>query len=397
MPTPQHPTPARQRRKLLAIAVALAVIALVPAARHAWLKPAVAANAPSARAESVKTARVVTRAVPIALSGIGTVTAAHSVTVHTRIDGQLDGVAFREGQDVKAGQLLAQLDDRALKAQVALADAQRARDEAQLANAETDLQRYAGLVKDKAATQQQLDTQAAQVRQLQATVRGDAAALAAAQVQLSYARITAPLSGRVGARLVDPGNIVHAADATGLLVINAIDPITVQFTLPDGSFQDINAALNAAGTHGKLAVQALDRASHAVLADGQLSLLNNQIDTATGSVMLKASFANPQHKLWPGQQVDARLVLRTQADALVVPSAAVQRSQQGLFVYVVQDDGTVRAQPVNVAGSEGELTQVLQGLKAGDTVVVDGQYRLKPGTRVADAGAAARAASGVAQ
>jgi len=401
-------------KQTLAIAAVLALAAAVPAARHLFVDEAKAAAKPDARAVPVRAAAVKQEALPVALTGIGNVLAAQSVTLHSRIDGQLDTVFFKEGQDVHVGELLVKLDDRVLVAQLQQAEAQRARDEAQLSNAEADLQRYQGLVKDAAATQQQLDTQLALVRQLQATVRNDAAAINAARVQLSFTRITAPISGRVGARLVDVGNIVHAADPGGLLVINQIDPIMVQFSLPEANFQAINAALNAAGKKGKLAVQAVDRETHQALADGELSLLNNQIDTTTGTVQLKARFANPQHKLWPGQQVDARLVLRMQDDALTVPPAAVQRSQQGLFVYVIESDGVVRAQPVKVAEIDDKRTQVLDGLKLGERVVTDGQYRLMPGAHVtevaenagkggkagkdaASAASAASSASGVAQ
>jgi multidrug efflux system membrane fusion protein len=228
-----------------------------------------------------------------------------------------------------------------------------------------------------------LDTERAQVRQLQAAARSDAAQLEAARVQLQFTRITAPIAGRVGARLVDPGNFVHAADAGGLVVINQIDPIAVQFALPESNFQAINAALNRKGA--RLAVQALDRDSHSVLAEGHLVLLNNQIDPSTGTVQLKAMFANPAHKLWPGQSVDARLELGTLHDALTVPPGAVQRGQSGLFAYVIGTNG--KAEVRNIAVGEGDDTrvQVTKGLAAGDRVVTDGQYRLVPGAPVSEA------------
>ncbi len=394
-----------QRKKLIAIAALVVLAAAVPAVRHVFMDDAKAAAKPDSKAVPVQIASVKQEALPITITGIGNVLAAQSVTVHSRIDGQLDSVHFKEGQDVRAGQLLVQLDDRVLAAQVQQAEAQRARDEAQLANAEADLTRYTGLVKDDAATQQQLDTQRALVRQLQAAVRNDAAALNAARVQLSFTRISAPIDGRIGARLVDVGNIVHAADPGGLLVINQIDPIMVQFSLPEASFQQINAAVNVAGKGKKVAVQAIDRETHQPLADGELVLLNNQIDTTTGTVLLKGQFKNPQHKLWPGQQVDAKLVLRVQDDALTAPSAAVQRSQQGLFVYVVEADGVVRAQPVKMNEVDADRVQITQGLKAGERVVTDGQYRLMPGARVVQvsdkaakaATSKAPAASGAAQ
>ncbi len=246
--------------------------------------------------------------VPIYRSGVGNVVALASVTVKPRIDGQLERVAFVEGQDVKAGQLLAQIDPRTLEAQLAQAQAQKARDEAQLGNARVDLKRYTGLFADDAATQQQLDTQKALVAQLEAAVKTDDAQINFAQVQLGFTRIVAPISGRVGARLVDAGNIVHAADPGGLVVINQIDPITVLFTLPEEAFQDINHALHASAE--PLQVIAYPRDGKEKLGAGKLILLNNQIDTTTGTVQLKGSFANPGHALWPGQYVNVRLVLR---------------------------------------------------------------------------------------
>ncbi len=377
-----------RRRPVLMIAGTVAV--LVSAGiilRHALVGDAAAADNGKARSAvqgvPVHTALVKREDLPIAVTGIGNVQAAMSVTVRSRIDGQLDSVSFSEGQDVSAGQLLAQLDARTWAAQVEQAEAQKARDEALLANAEADLKRYGELVDLQGATRQQFDTAQAQVRQLQAAVRSDVAQLNAARVQLGFTSIAAPIAGRVGARLVDPGNIVHASDANGLVVINQVDPIAVQFSLPESRFQAINAALNRKGA--KLAVQALDRDTHEVLAEGSLVLLNNQIDASTGTVSLKATFRNPQHRLWPGQSVDARLVLGVQKDALTVPPGAVQRSQSGLFAYVVDADQKVRAQQVSVGDSDTGQVQVTKGLAEGDRVVTDGHYRLQPGTAVAEA------------
>ena len=333
-------------------------------------------------------ATVQQQTLPVERTGLGQVLAGTSVTVHTRIDGELETVNYREGEDVRKGALLAKLDDRMIVAQLQQAEATQLRDEAQLANAQVDLRRVRALVPEKAATQQQLDTQEALVRQLQAAVASDAAAAAAARVQLSYTRITSPTNGRAGARLVDPGNIVHAADAGGLVVINEVDPIQLQFTLPQADFQAVNAAVNASKGRA-LTVQACDRDTHEVLASGQLSLLNNQIDVNTGTVLLKARFANPQHKLWPGQTVDARLVLGTQANTLTVPVAAVQRTQQGLMVYVVDAGNTVRSQPVTVESSDDKIARITKGLKLGERVVIDGQYRLFPGASVQERQASA--------
>ena len=337
------------------------------------------------------TVQVASETVPIARSGVGTVLPVASVTVRTRVDGQLDSVEFKEGQDIKAGQVLVRIDPRTFQAQLEQLVAQKAKDEATLANARADLQRYGELIKEDATTQQTLDTQRALVNQLQASVKSDEAQIHLAQVQLGFTTIAAPISGRIGARLVDPGNIVHAADANGLLVINQIDPIAVQFTLPESSFQAVNKALD--GSHEPLAVEAIDRDTREVLAAGRLVLLNNQIDTATGTVSLKAQFANAGHALWPGQSVDARVVLGERADALTVPSAVVQRNQEGFFAYVVGPDDKVRAQPLTVADTVKGRSVIETGLAAGDRVVLDGQYRLTPGARVVEKAAVVPVAS----
>jgi multidrug efflux system membrane fusion protein len=331
----------------------------------------------------VTTAPVLQQDVPIYLPGIGTVTANASVTVKTRIDGQLERVGFVEGQDVKAGQLLVQLDARALQAQLEQAQGQQAKDQAQLGNAKVDLQRYTRLIKQDAATQQQLDTQRALVAQLEAALQADVAQVDYARVQLSYTRITAPISGRVGARLVDPGNIVHASDSGGLVVINQIDPISVVFTLPGDAFQDINRALHANGT--PLAVLAYPASGEEVLARGSLVLLNNQIDTSSGTVQLKGRFANPDHVLWPGQYVNVRLVLGQRPQALTVPAAAVQRGENGTYAWVIAADHTAQNQPIDVAQVQDGVAIIDRGLSAGQHVVIDGQYKLRPGVPTVEA------------
>ncbi|HEY2256851.1 MAG TPA: efflux RND transporter periplasmic adaptor subunit [Variovorax sp.] len=380
----------RRRSRWLTPVIVLVVLLLAFGAWRKFSAPAAPAAAPLAGIP-VTTVRVAQETVPVARTGIGTVIPVASVTVRTRVDGQLDSVDFKEGQDVKAGQVLVRIDPRTLQAQLEQIVAQKAKDEAQLANARADLQRYGELIKEDATTQQTLDTQRALVNQLQATVKSDEAQIHMAQVQLSFTTIAAPISGRIGARLVDPGNIVHAADTNGLLVINQIDPIAVQFTLPESSFQAVNKALN--GTHEPLAVEAIDRDTHEVLAAGKLVLLNNQIDTATGTISLKAQFANAVHKLWPGQSVDARVVLGERADALTVPSAVVQRNQDGFFIYVVGPDDKVRVEPVNVADTVRGKSVIESGVAAGDRVVLDGQYRLTPGARVVEAAANAPVAT----
>ena len=385
---------------------ALAAIAVAVLGIGLWsvVRPAHAADGkdkkPAEPPVVVKTAPVKAQDMPNFRAGIGTVTPAFSVTVKARVDGQLDAVGFTEGEDVRKGQVIARLDPRTLQAQLLQAQAQRARDQATLANARIDLQRYTTLIAQDAATQQQLDTQKALVAQLDATVKTDDAQINYAQVQLGFTTIVAPISGRVGARLVDPGNIVHAADTTGLVVINQIDPISVLFTLPEDAVQDTNQALSTA--RKPLVVQAYPRSGTALLGVGTLTLVNNQIDTTTGTVQMKASFPNPLHTLWPGQFVNMRLILGTYAKALTVPEAAVQRSQTGVYTYVVSADGqTVRSQAITLVQIEDGVAIVASGLSAGQRVVVDGQYKLKPGSRIVEAGhgasaPAGRAASGAA-
>ena len=368
------------------LVAALGALAIFARAAQADKPPA-----PSLPAVLVTSALVQSQTVPTYQTGVGSVTAAQSVTVKARIDGQLDKIGFTEGQDVKAGQLLAQIDPRSLQAQLAQAQAQKARDAALLGNARTDLQRYITLVAQDAATAQQLETQRALVAQLEAAQLTDDAQINYAQVQLSFTKITAPISGRVGARLVDVGNIVHAADAGGLVVINQIDPITVVFTLPEDAVPEINQALRNSRT--PLTALAFARNGKEPLASGRLLLLNNQIDSNTGTVQLKALFANPGHALWPGQFVNVRLVLGQRSQALTVPAAAVQRGQDGTYIYVVKEGNTVQSQLVKVARIQDGIAVIDAGLKAGDRVVVDGQYKLKPGSSITESQPAKAAAS----
>ncbi len=382
----QTMTSASSRRRLLWL---IALLVLLLAGGGAWLRHrSMAAEKPAATPTPpvvATTVRVQQRDMPITLTGVGTVSALQSVTVRARIDGQLDKVGFIEGQDVKEGQLLAQIDPRTLQAQLAQMLAQKAKDQAQLQNARRDLQRYTDLIRQDAATQQTLDTARAQVAQLEAALQSDDAQINFARVQLSYTRITAPIGGRVGARLVDPGNIVHATDPNGLVVINQIDPIAVVFTLPEDAFQNINRALRASPQ--PLTVLAYARENEEMLGQGSLILLNNQIDTSSGTVQLKARFANAEHKLWPGQYVNARLVLGQRRQALTVPAAVVQRGPNGVYAYVVDADSTARMQPIQVADIQDGVAVIEHGLSAGQRVVLDGQYKLKAGLRVAEASA----------
>jgi multidrug efflux system membrane fusion protein len=374
---------APMRRLTLAFAVLMGPTGQLPV--HAENAPK-----PSAPAVQVTTTLVKAQSVPITRTGTGNVVSPATVTLKARVDGQLVSVEYKEGQDVKAGQLLAQIDPRSFQAQLDQALAQKAKDEALLANAEADLARYNALIKDEATTQQVLDTQTALVKQLRAALLADQAQVSLARVQLDYTRITAPISGRIGARLIDPGNIVHAADAGGLVVINQIDPIALQFTLPESTFQALNQAVRT--SRKPLKVQALARETQEVLAEGELVLVNNQIDATTGTILVKARFANAEHKLWPGQSLNARVTLGDHTDALTVPAPAVQRGQNGLFVYVVQPDDTVKVVPVSTLQMDSRLAVIGKGLQAGDRVVVDGLYRLSPGAKVVEAKTAATGA-----
>ena len=385
-----------QRRSTWVAAVALFIVA----GSVAWsvnhrafaAKPEASAKAPPVQVTTVRFKR---QDVQVYRAGIGTVASMATVTIKARIDGQLDKVGFVEGQDVKAGQLIAQLDPRTLQAQLAQAQAARAKDQAQLANARADLQRYTTLIGQDAATQQQVDTQKALVAQLDAAVQTDNAAVQYAQVQLSFTRIVSPINGRAGARLVDPGNIVHATDTGGLVVINQVDPIAVQFTLPEEVVQDIRRAQQQSDQ--PLGVVAYDRSGTDMLGSGKLILLNNQIDTTTGSVQLKGSFANPTHALWPGQFVNVRLQLGLRHDALTVPAAAVQRGQDSTYVWTVADDGTAASTPVHVVQIADGTAVIDKGLADGQRVVTDGQYKLRAGASVvepAKGGAAAATPAG---
>ncbi len=365
-----------------AVGLILAAIAWAGLRPQAQTPPAASRAAPGVPATLVKARR---EDVPRFLIGVGTVQAAATVTVKARVDGQLEKVAYTEGQDVKAGQLLAQLDARSLQAQLAQAVAQKARDEAQLTNAGLDLDRYTKLIKEDATTQQTLDTQRALVAQLRAAVQTDDAAIHYARVQLDYMTITAPLSGRTGARLVDPGNIVHATDANGLVVINQIDPIAVVFTLPGDSVQAINRAVTG---NPKLKVTAYAREGNTLLGEGHLVLVNNQIDTTSGTVQLKGLFENPTHALWPGQYVNVRLLLGDHVQATTVPAEVLQRGPSGTYAFVIGADHKAEMRPVQVVQMQDGKAVIGKGLEPGETVVLDGQYKIKPGILVQPARAA---------
>ncbi|WP_297912169.1 efflux RND transporter periplasmic adaptor subunit [Thiomonas sp.] len=367
---------ARARRVIVLLLLGVASLLAWRLVQRPRVRAALAAPAPVAVPASVQPAA--SADVPRVLLGVGTVQARRSVTVRTQVDGRLDSIDFTEGQPVRAGQVLARIDARALRAQFEQARAAKARDQAQLADARLELRRSRGLVDVGAASRQSLDSQRALTRQLAAAVQADSAQVDYARVQLGYATIRAPIGGLAGARLVDAGNIVHAGDPAGLVVINQIDPIDVAFSLPGQAVQAINLARGRA----PLQVLAYAPGQSRPEASGTLVLVNNQVDAASGTIALKARFPNPRHLLWPGQYVRVRLVLGHWHDAVTVPDSALQHGQSGSFVYVVDAGHRARVRPVVVGQEQDGIAVIAEGLKAGERVVVDGQYKLSPGALV---------------
>ncbi|WP_266157133.1 efflux RND transporter periplasmic adaptor subunit [Dyella silvatica] len=339
---------------------------------------AAAADLSPKNAVPVMVASVERQDTPAVISAIGTAQAYNSVTVRVRVDGQLDKVAFTEGQEVHRGDLLAQLDPRPFEAQLRSAQAQKDRDAAQRANAERDLARFSDLAHRGAVPVQMLDTTRAQVEQLKATVEMDQAQVDNARIALGYTTIRAPLDGRTGARLVDAGNMVHATDSNGLVLITQVHPMTVSFSLP----QDQLPALLASQHKAPLRVTALSRDASQPLGDGVISLIDNQIDSATGTIHCKATFDNAANLLWPGQFVVLHVVLDVHRDALTVPATAVQWGTDGSYVFVMTDKDTADLRHVDVAFSEGNRSVIARGLSQGERVVTEGQYHLEQGTSV---------------
>ncbi|HEY6434376.1 MAG TPA: efflux RND transporter periplasmic adaptor subunit [Acetobacteraceae bacterium] len=345
-----------------------------------WLAAPSAAQAPppAPSAVPVSTARATRQDYQVFLTGLGAAQALNSVLVRSRVDGTLMDVPVTEGQEVKKGDVIAIIDPRPFKAALDQAMAKKQQDEAQLGNVKRDVGRTQSLVKQDFASHQTLDTQESQVDQLTAAIAGDQAAIEAAQLNLSYCYITSPINGRVGLRMVDPGNLIHASDSTGIITVTQIRPIAVTFTLPQQDLPQISAAM----ARGKLPVRAFAPDGKTNLGTGELLTIDSAIDATTGTIKLKAVFPNANNQLWPGQFVNADVLVSTDHDVLTVPSIAVQHGPEGLYAYIVKPDGTVSPQGVKLVADNGQISVIAGGIKDGQEVVVQGQSRLQDGTRV---------------
>jgi multidrug efflux system membrane fusion protein len=358
---------------VLAIAGGLAVTHKFPFERPA--APSAAASTP---AVPVVTGTVAQHDVPIYLRGVGTVIAYNTVVIRSQIQGQIVSINFTQGQAVHTGDLLAQIDPRPYQAQLDQVTATRDRDKAQLANAQANLKRYSTLGNQGWATPQLVETQQAQVQQLQAAIKGDEALIEAAQTQLSYTRLTSPIDGVTGIRQIDIGNIIHPTDPNGLVVVTQLQPISVIFTLPETELAQIQVQL----AKGPLTVEAYNQDDTIKLDEGKLDFIDNEILQTTGSVRFRADFPNPAHRLWPGELINVWLLIDTRHNGLTVSAPAVQQGPQGAYVYVIGSDSKVEARPVKVAEVSGGQALIDSGLTANEKVVVDGQYKLQPGARV---------------
>jgi multidrug efflux system membrane fusion protein len=329
----------------------------------------------------VLVANAKTADVPVYLDAVGTIKALNTVTVTAQVTGQITKIGFREGQDVTAGFVLAEIDPRTYQAQYDQSLAKKAQDEATLANARIDLERYNKLVAANSGSKQQADTQKALVAQLEAQLQADQAAIDNAKTMLSYTKITAPISGRTGIRLVDEGNVVQSSNTTGIVVITQIKPISVLFNLPQQQFPQVSKAFAAAG--GTLPVDAVSGDNHTTLDHGELKVIDNQMDQTTGTIRMKAEFPNADLSLWPGQFVNVRVLVETLKQVVVVPTAAVQRGPNGSFVFVVGADSTVAVRPVTVTQQDDTSAVIASGVQADERLVTTGFTRLAAGTRVA--------------
>ncbi|MCK9907940.1 efflux RND transporter periplasmic adaptor subunit [Microbacteriaceae bacterium K1510] len=341
----------------------------------------------------VLAAQAVASDMPVYLNAVGTTKALNTVTVKAQVDGKLIEVNFKEGQDVKKGDVLARIDPVTYQAALDQAIAKKAQDEALLANAKNDLDRYEKLAATNAINKQQADTQRALVKQYTAQVQSDAAAIESAQATLGYTTITAPGDGRTGIRLVDQGNIVHASDSTGIVVITQIRPIAVTYNLPQQDLPQVNAAF----AKGPLASDALRSDTNQVLDRGTLTVVDNQVDSSTGTVKLKSEFPNADLQLWPGQFVNVRLLIDTLKQVTVIPTSAVQRGPNGTFVYVIKDDNSAQMRPVQVRMQDETQTVIASGVTPGERVVTTGFARLTDGAKVSVSGGAAAAPTGALQ
>ncbi len=336
------------------------------------------AHAAAPRPVSVSIAPVQKQDMPVYLSGLGSVTAFNTANIKSRVDGQIMQVAVKEGQTVRQGQLLIEIDSRPFQVQLEQAQAQLSRDQAQLGDAKLNLDRDTALIPSGSISQQQVDTQRALVHQVQGTVNNDQALIDNAKLQIAYCHIAAPFNGRIGLRQVDPGNIVHATDANPMLVLTQLDPIAVVFTLPEDVLPSVAQHMKRA----TLTVDAFSRDDQTKLATGKLLTIDNQIDQTTGTAKLKAVFDNKDSQLWPNQFVNANLLLETRKNSTVLPTAAILHGPQGTFVYAVKPDKTVEARQVTVSLTQGNTTAVTSGLSAGDMVVTDGQDKLQTGSTI---------------
>jgi multidrug efflux system membrane fusion protein len=358
---------------MIVVMIAGAVVVLHPFERA---EPA-AASTPTP-AVPVVAGTVAQHDVPIYLRGVGTVIAYNTVVVRSQIQGQIVSINFTQGQAVHTGDLLAQIDPRPYQAQLDQVTATRDRDQAQLANAQANLKRYSTLGNQGWATPQLVETQQAQVQQLQAAIKGDEALIEAAQTQLSYTRLTSPIDGVTGIRQIDMGNIIHPTDPNGLVVVTQLQPISVIFTLPETELAQIQVQL----AKGPLTVEAYNQDNTIKLDEGKLDFIDNEILQTTGSVRFRADFPNPAHRLWPGELINVLLLIDTRHNGLTVSAPAVQQGPQGAYVYVIGSDSKVEARPVKVAEVSGGQALIDSGLTANEKVVVDGQYKLQPGARV---------------